>query len=303
MKKWIISGTVALIIPLFAFYHTDKDLNELKNKYALSPSKFIAVDGMDVHYRIEGKGQNLLLIHGTSSSLHTWQGWVDRLKKDFKIIRLDMPAFGLTGPNPQNDYSLSSYTKFLDLFMRRLNINNFHIAGNSLGGGIAWKYTLTHPHKVNKLILIDSIGFPIEKNSSILSLAKVPFLKNIYPNFSSRWLIKKSLHQVYFNDKLVTDTLIDRYYDLSLRPGNRKALIKRMEAHRSYNIEDYSKIKNRTLVLWGKEDEWIPSDHAIQFGKYIQSSRVVILPDCGHLPMEEIPQKTADIVKEFLLHY
>jgi len=291
---------LAITLATVSFYQKDKPIEELKAKYAKYPSRFIRIDGMDVHYRMEGRGKDLLLIHGMAASLHTWDGWTKELKNHFRVIRLDMPGFGLTGPNPTRDYSLQKDTEFLRHFVQKLGLKKIHIAGNSLGGGIAWQYTLLYPESVDKLILVDSIGFPIETKVFTLHLAKNPLVKYIYPHFSSRHLITRSLHQVYHQDHKISEDLIDRYYDLSLRPGNRSALIDRMSHLRRYDPSSYSGINSETLILWGRQDRWIPVEHAYKFQRALKKSRLIIYPDAGHVPMEEIPEQSVKDVLDFL---
>jgi len=133
---------------------------------------------MNVHYRDEGEGFPIVLIHGTAASLHTWDDWTDELKKTNRVIRMDLPAFGITGPNKNADYSLQAYTDFLNSFIDKLKLEKFHLAGNSLGGNIAWNYAADYPQKVEKLILVDASGLPTNKEPpSIFKMAKKSIIK------------------------------------------------------------------------------------------------------------------------------
>ena len=144
----------------------DIPLETLKARWAGGASQFVAVDGMGVHVRDEGSGPAVVLLHGTSSSLHTWDGWVERLRQGHRVVRFDLPAFGLTGPSPARDYSIDAYTAFVDHLTTRLGLQRFVLAGNSLGGGIAWAYALAHPDRVRALILVDAVGYPARVRSS-----------------------------------------------------------------------------------------------------------------------------------------
>ena len=116
-------------------YQPDLPLSYLKDKYAGPESRFLALDGMQVHYRDQGQGQAVVLVHGTASSLHTWEEWARGLKTNYRVVRMDLPAFGLTGPNRANDYSLEAYDAFLVSFLDKLGIERCHLAGNSPGRG------------------------------------------------------------------------------------------------------------------------------------------------------------------------
>ena len=233
--------TVILSIPLLfiiavilLFVHRDIPLNELKIKYANSSSSFIAVNGMDVHFRDEGLQTDtipIVLIHGTGASLHTFNAWSDRLKKLHRVIRMDLPAYGLTGPFPDGNYTMAHYTAFLKDFLTALNIKQCVLAGNSLGGAIAWNFTLEQPSMVTKLILIDASGYPIASKSVPIafSLAKIPVINKLLSFITPRFLVRASVENVYFDSSKVTDTLVERYFELTLRKGNRKAFVDRLK--------------------------------------------------------------------------
>ena len=188
LKKWgrylaysIVAILLLLVLTIVLLAEKDKSFETLAEKYKTPQSAFIPLMGMNVHYAIEGNESDtlpLLLIHGTSSSLHTWDSLVTLCKKEKKLIRMDLPAFGLTGPNPANQYGAAYYVKFIDSFMMALKVNKAIVAGNSLGGRIAWGFALAHPEKTAKLVLIDASGYPRknEKGSLGFKLAQTPVL-------------------------------------------------------------------------------------------------------------------------------
>ena len=194
---------------------------QLKSKYAKNPSKFMPLMGMQVHYRDEGNkvdSMPVLLIHGTSSSLNTWDSLISYLPFNKRIIRLDMPAFGLTGPSPENKYSYTYYSDFLNAFLKELKVQQCIIAGNSLGGGIAWHFALDYPQEVAKLILIDASGYPKinEKGSLGFKIASIPILNNLLLYVTPKSLVKKSLETVFVDQNLITEERITRYNELLL---------------------------------------------------------------------------------------
>lgn len=298
-----IGSLVLILMTIMAFYYSpDKSIEQLREKWAYSNSQFIDIDGMPVHYRIDGEGTPLLLVHGTAASLHTWEAWTAILKEDFKVISLDIPAYGLTGPNNDGVYSLEFYAKFLDTFVSRIGIDSFHIAGNSLGGAIAWQYTAMFPEKIDKLVLIDASGYPSQSKEPLaFKLAKSKIWSQVLLNFTPKSLFRTSIEAVYYNDSLVDDQLINRYYDLYLRPGNRQAFIDRINNKSSVDNSLIKTITAPTLILWGKEDAWISVNNAYQFENDIRGSKVIIYDNAGHVPMEEIPVKTAEDCRQFLL--
>jgi len=290
-----------LVACFFIFRDGDLAVDELKKKYANEHSQFIEVQGTQTHYRIEGDGNHhVLLIHGTGASLHTWDGWVAEMKDSFRLIRLDLPAFGLTGPHPERDYSMDRYVGYVDDFMEAVGVDSFSIAGNSLGGNIAWNYTIAHPDKVQKLILVDAAGYPEKESASVFRLAQsdltAPLLKHITP----RSFIKKNLLEVYGQANLLTDATIDRYHDMALREGNRQAFIDRVRTRYDDRSNLISSITHPTLIMWGMKDSWTDPRNAKKFAEDIKGSILIEYPALGHVPMEEDPTTSVRDVIDFM---
>lgn len=278
----------------------DKSFEELAPKYAAAPSRFMALDERKIHYRDEGEGEVIVLIHGTGSSLHTWEDWTKKLRKTHRVIRLDLPAYGLTGADPEKRYSSKDYVDLLDTFLSRLQVDKFVLAGNSLGGLVSWLYASHHPEKVLKLVLLDPSGFPFDTTPMVIQLAKTPVLNLFIRHFTPKSFVEKNLKEVYYDDKLLTQETIDRFYDLTLFEGNRQAFIDRAYVEREDYTERLSEIKTPTLILWGANDEWIPVSDAEKFKKELPQSKVVILPETGHVPMEERPEESLAVTLDFL---
>lgn len=303
LLKYSLSAITAFLIIVIAIYwKNDIDLNELKDKYAYPSSSFISIDGINVHYRDVGKGEAILLIHGTGASLHTWEKWIDILSPGYRVISFDLPGFGLTGPDPNHNYQISRYTAILDSLMVKLKVDSFHIAGNSLGGLVAWRYTTQFPQKILTLNLIDAAGLPQpgKKPPFIFQLAKLPVLSTLMQKVTPKSIIENSMLDVYKNDHLVTEKLIDRYFELSLREGNRTAFVKRMsQLNEKLDINDLKKITAPVLIQWGKDDRWIPLAKGYEFKKIIPKAELKIY-NSGHVPMEENPMETVEDYMIFL---
>ncbi|TGK21311.1 alpha/beta hydrolase, partial [Leptospira fluminis] len=272
-------------------------LEELKSKYANESSKFIRIDDVDLHYRDEGKGPVIVLLHGVCSSLHTWDVWAEKLKSKYRVIRLDLPGHGLTGIGKDlNGLELSQGVRTLDRFLNALKIDRFYLVGNSMGGYISWNYSLKHPEKVLKLVLIDSVGYaqPLPPMIALASHPLVsPFAKHILPKF----MIEKSVEQVYGDKKKVTQELKDRYADLSMREGNRSAynyffVMARQKFTNPELSEGIDKIRQPTMVMWGTEDEWLKYEYFGNWKKSLPRAAFRIYEGAGHIPMEEIPEVT-----------
>jgi pimeloyl-ACP methyl ester carboxylesterase len=295
--------SVALGALFLSAYRPDIPLADLRNKYANAASQFMTIQGMPVHYRDEGSGTTLVLLHGTGASLHTWDGWISPLEHDFRIVRLDLPGFGLTGPAPDDDYTIRRYVGFLREFTQRLELDQFHLAGNSLGGRIAWNYALEHADDVDRLVLIDAAGYPREQtldSSMIFKIARTPGINWLFTVMTPRSMTERSLREVYGDPDKVTEDIIDRYFELSLRPGNRRAFVERVLDADADSDGDHRKISQPTLILWGVEDRWIPLADARGFADDIEGSRLRVFPGVGHIPMEELPGQSARAALTFL---
>ena len=297
---------VLFLVIILVFGYSDKPLSELKSKYANASSSFVSVNGMDVHYRDEGNKTDsipIVLIHGTGSSLHTFDSWAENLKASHRVVRMDLPAYGLTGPFPDRDYSIKHYTAFINDFLTALKIKQCVLVGNSLGGQIAWRFSLEQPKMVAKLILIDAAGYPLNSKSVPVAfkMAKIPVIKHLFTYVTPRFLVRSSVENVYFDKSKVTDALVDRYFELTLREGNRQAFVDRLNSTKDVNATSkISQIQQSTLLLWGKNDLLIPVENAYKFHKDLPNDTLVILDNSGHVPMEENPVESLKAVLDFL---
>ena len=290
------------LLLLFTLNKTnDIPLEELKVEFKNKNSRFVEVDGIFVHYVDEGNGIPIILLHGTGASLHTWDLWSEKLKDKYRVLRITLPGFGLSGPRSDKKYKTKDYVNLLESFVELMGIEKFYLAGNSLGGSIAWLYTSFYQKKVKKLILINSSGFELDEMPFVIRIARNNYLNFLIKKTSPQFLIKKSLKEVFYDDNLVSKSITDRYYKLNLREGNRQAFIDRALV----NYIDYTprlkKIKSPTLILWGKNDEWINVKYAKKFKTMIKGSRLSIMNETGHIPMEERPFESLEIVMDFLL--
>jgi pimeloyl-ACP methyl ester carboxylesterase len=292
---------VLVLIAAASMYRGDIPLDELMGEYAAPPSRFMELEGMRVHYRDEGSGPPLLLVHGTSSSLHTWDAWTRALAGKRRVVRLDLPGFGLTGPAPDRDYRVERHARVLAAFLARLDVARADVAGNSLGGRVAVALALAHPDRVRKLVLIDPAGLSGVPPPAIFELARTPVLNRVLRHLTPRFIVRSNLEEVYGDDDRVTDALVDRYHAMVRREGNRQALIDRLTGPPDPLLDDLlRKLAVPVLIQWGEGDVWIPVANAQRFHRGIAGSQLRIYPGAGHTPMEEIPEVTARDADAFL---
>jgi len=276
-------------------------LEEVINKYTDQNSKYLNIDGLKVHYKDEGEGEVLVLLHGTFSSLHTFDSWVSILKKYYRVIRLDLPGFGITGPSIDNVYSISKFLDFIGNFLDLLNVNKYHLAGNSLGGWLAWELALKAKDKIGKLVLLNAAGYISDKNYPLpFVIAQTPVLRNVF-NYIPKAVVRRFIRQVFNDQTVVTDELVERYYCLIQREGNLNAFISIANSNLKQNTQSLNYLDVPVLIMWGDKDRWISPEHALFFKNDIPNSRVLIYKDVGHVPMEEIPEKSANDLIDFLV--
>jgi pimeloyl-ACP methyl ester carboxylesterase len=299
MIRWAI--IIALVWWVWSNWHDDLPAPQGVERYAFPDSRFIQVDGMDIHYRSSGKGDPILLLHDAQSSLHTWAGWTAKLSEKQQVISVDLPGFGLSAPHPQGSYSAFMYAGFLDSFLQKLNLKKVSLAGCGLGAQIAWQFAAESPQRIDKLILLDAPGFEEKKNDPVNWLASTPVINRALWKVTPRAFIQLSLEDVWADDALVTDSLVQRHFDLSLLPGHRKAFTDRASVRDNRPpIDLIERITAPTLILWGAEDTRISPEHAYDFHKRIRGAILKIYRNTGHWPQEENPGQTAEDVQAFL---
>lgn len=289
----------------------DLPVESLIARWGQVPSDFIEVKGQLVHLRDEGPRHSgapgepapIVLIHGTSASLHTWDGWAAALRGQRRVIRLDLPGFGLTGPNQSGLYSAETDARFVLDVLASLKVQRFVVGGNSLGGEVAWRIALQAPQQVDRLILVDAAGYAFTAESVPLGfrMAQVPALAWFTENLLLRALVEASVRSVYGDPGRVTPELVDRYFSLTLRTGNRRALNQRVRQFvPGEAAAEIARLKLPTLILWGGRDRLIPPENGPWFQRDIKGSELVMFSALGHVPHEEDPSATVVAVKRFL---
>ena len=312
MKKLsqIALPLIALFALLYLLRTPETDAQAMIAKYSNDQSQFASnAEGLRVHYRDEGNpnGIPIILVHGTAASLHTWAPLVERLGDKYRIITYTQPGHGLTGPHPRDDYSFAGMAEALDLVVDELGLDHFVLGGNSMGGWISWRYALAHPDRVDALLLLDAAGMPLREGEEEpplnlgFRLLQHPVGRFLAKQYTPRLLIEKSARQSVAVESVMTDTVIDRYWEMLRYPGNRRAAALRALVDREPGYaERISEITDPALIIWGEEDQLIFVSAAQTFNERLPNSEVAIYDGVGHLPMEEAPDQTAADIEAFL---
>ena len=280
----------------------DADRASLEARYAAPPSSFVTLEGVRLHVRDTGPrdGPTVLLLHGFGSSLHTWDRWAALLEADRRVIRLDLPGFGLTGADPTGDYSDLRAVALLDGLLDRLGVAQADVVGSSMGGRIAWRFAAERPARVRRLVLMAPDGFA-SAGFTYDRPAGVPLLMRALPYTLPMPLLRGGIAPAYADAASLTESALERYRDMMIAPGVRQAILDRMATHVLVPPEPFLRgIAAPVLLLWGESDRMVPAAHAADYARELRDSRTVVLPGLGHVPMEEDPARALAPVTAFL---
>jgi len=303
-----VVGKIALIATLAlggaaaCAWTPDIPREDLHAKYLNAQTDLVEVGGTTLHVRDTGPrdAETVVLIHGFGSSLHTWQGWAEVLESDYRTVRFDMPGAGLSPADPTDDYTDPRVVSLLVGLMDRLQIENAVLVGNSIGGRVAWRMAAEHPNRVTGLVLVAPDGFE-SPTFRYDEAPEVPAIMHASKVFLPRWAVRPNLAVAYADAEALDEATLERYHDLLLAPGNRGALIARMEQTVLTDpVPFLESIDVPVLLLWGEEDGMIPVENAQDYLTALPDARLVRLPDLGHVPMEEGPARSLEPVLEFL---
>lgn len=279
-------------------YQTAVEQNKIAN------SHFYTWNGLQCHYTLSGNGKDtIVMIHGLGGSFNNFEKVVDLLKNDYTIYCFDLPAFGLSEvPNLKidNNKILDFYRQFMDESFTQLQLNSFHIWGNSLGGWMAWDYSGRNIEHIKSLTLLNAAGFGMEKAKSKATawmtnpIAKI-FLKKGIP-FSKA---KENAERCFYDESKVKNKKVYVNYVMNNKENTLDWMIKMALSNVVPDTTLLTKITKPSLILWGEQDEIVSVENAYHFKKNLPNDTMVIINHCGHIPMIEYPEKTIEIWETF----
>jgi len=298
----LIVLAVALAALGFWLWTPDLSRDRLEARYFAPDGAYVDVDGVRLHVRDTGprEAPAIIMLHGLGSSLHTWQGWADALDDRYRVIRLDLPAHGLTGADPTGDYSMDRWVALLDGLMDALEIETAALVGNSMGGRLAWMMAALRPARVSALVLVSPDGFEspgFEYGRS----PDVPALMGLMRYTLPAFMLRSNVEIAYAEKDALADDVFRRYHDMMRAPGNRAALIEMMGQVMLVPPEPLlAQIEAPTLLVWGERDQMIPFGNAQDYLDAIADAELVGFPELGHVPHEEAPARSLPPVADFL---
>ncbi len=303
--KVIALAIMAIIVSYCSWVlivYRDIDVEILAKKYGGESLQTVQIDGVNLHYKVEGQGPALVLVHSHFYTMRQWQTWVEQLKDEFTLIRYDLTSHGLTGPDPSNDYSRARGAFLLNSLLAHLNIDKAHIAGSSTGGGIAYTFAATYPDKTDKLVLINTPGMPKVTNK---------YMEKELPTWGGYllYLLPESLFDGFLkaavvDNTLITKDLVTEFHEMYRRKGNRMAEFNRILQWDKSDISPLlARITAPTLLMWGENNPQLPVEHVEQFKEKLSQAKAVediIYPNIGHVIPLEIPMQSALDTATFL---
>ena len=292
--------SLALVLPACG-PKSDVPFTPQESAYFLAQDKVIDVDGVKVRYRDEGPqdGRAIVMVHGFTSSLETWDALANDLKSEFRVIRLDLPGHGLTGPDPQARYTNEESVQFLEGFLEAINVDKPILVGSSLGGLLSWRVAANSDDLVSKLILIAPGGFPI--NGVGDDPVAVPMMVKLYLTKAPETGVNQATSVLFSDPSKLSVKRQKEVRDMMLVPGNGDALLARAASFTLPDpTPDLAMVNVPSLLIWGQDDIMIPVTQAEKFVTAMPDAELIIYPNMGHLPQEESPEVVAKDVRKFL---
>lgn len=296
--------TIALIFLLYFRKNHRLSKAQVKEKHTTPYSFFMDWNGKELHYTDEGEGFPILMVHGFGGSYKNFEDLGNLLVDKYRIIKVDLPGFGLSDfpefKEKEPDYD-QMYLDYFNHFTTTLQLDSFHLMGCSMGGLFSWRATVNQPHKVQKLVLFNSAGYDLEKIANgVTKFMRYKFIRKFLVRGIPRSLTEKGLKRVFYNPSKLSIDKIQAANDFWNKNGNLEALLDLASAPKYVDIQLIQTIQNPTLVVWGKNDGLISVKHADYFSNDIKNSEQIIYDKCGHAPMIEIPQLIKNDIIAFL---
>lgn len=272
-------------------------------KYADAASRFVELDGVTVHYKDEGRGPAVLLVHGSLGDLSDWDAWVALLRERYRVIRLDLPSFGLSGGVPNGNYSIDRYLTLVDSLTDHVGEARFAIVGTSYGGLVAFRYASTRIERVAALILMNSAGIELGGRRGRGDRPRDPDAV-FTPRVATIEATTALLNELINDPQKVTAALVQRKTDFAnVIDRDRESFLGVQLYERGDPARVLSHVRAPALVLWGGNSRGLSPETAQAFIDAMHNARStekIVYEGGGHLLNIERPEQTARDVRRFL---
>lgn len=268
---------------------------------AADRTHYVELDGARIRVREQGPtdAPTIVLLHGFTMSLESWDGWAERLDDRYRVVRYDLLGHGMSGPDALERYSPDERVEVLRRLLDALGIERATLGGNSFGGLVAWRFAARYPERVARLILVDPGAYSI--NGVTEQPVPVPEAMRAYLLTVPPAGLDASARLIFADPSRLPEGRLAQIREMMTRPGNGEAFVAHLEEFTLPDPDaDLARIAAPTLILWGEEDRIIPLEQANRLAAAIPNARLVTYPGVGHAPQEEIPAESVADVEAFL---
>jgi len=300
-----LGASVLAAVSIALWVYRDVPAVDVEARWGRAPSQFIVIDGVRLHYRDEGlrEGPPVVLLHANYASLFMWEPWVRALEDRYRVLRLDLPAHGLTGPEPTGDYSLERIQRLFEAFVDAKGLQSFVVAGTSIGGTVAMRYAAEHPERVQRLILV-SPGSLEPRVRGRTTPAEVPQIADLLTYVMPKAFTRFMLTNDYGDPARVTDAVVDEWHAMWMREGNRAAMLGLLRQYVSGGVEEkITAVRAPVLLMWGEKNKRVPLALAYETRDLLVNSpqvELAVLEGVGHMLVQEAPLESAALVSAYL---
>ena len=269
----------------------------------LPADEFLAVGGHEIHVVSRGGGDPLLLVHGFGGSTLSWEPVIEGLAARRRVVALDLHGFGWSErPTAPEAYTVAAQAELVLGVAERLGFSRFDLAGHSYGGGISLYLAARHPERVRSLVLVDSTlpAYGQLRRRALYGNRKLTgWLARSWGLRRGR--VRRGLRDAFHDDSKVTPELVSGYLERLRVEGAEDAFFGLLAPNEEPPAPaDLAAIATPTLVVWGAEDELIDVAEGRRSTAALEASSWIVLPGCGHSPMEECPREFLAVVDPFL---
>lgn len=300
----ILYAIIFLFVLVFLFLLLRKDntvpIEELREEMAIAQSFFFEYQNTRCHYTDEGTGDPVVMIHGLGDSFRIFDEFAAELSKEYRVVRLDLPGFGISDVPSKKQVDgelIDFYASCLSALIDDLELDKFHLIGNSLGGWVSWHWAANHSNQLKSLTLLASAGFELDrvkKNITKGVLEHIPafMLKRGMPKSVARFNLKACI----YHDDLIKEEYVQNNYRMINKRGTLQFMFALLESSAMPVPSRMEAIACPSLVVWGNKDRIVPVSHAALFDSHLAKSEVLIYDKCGHYPQIE---RKDDLLKDW----
>lgn len=303
--KWllVIVALVVLLPVLIVFFRPSLIITkqDARKQLSIPASKYVEWRGAQQHYTDEGTGIPVVMIHGFGGSFENFNQLAALMKNDYRVIRFDLPGFGLSDfpEGKAAEDLIQTYRDYITFMLDTLNLDSVYVIGNSMGGGITWMMAGDHPDVVRKIVLLNAAGYDVQQAAAKLTMFKYNGVGKLFERGMPMFMTWRGMERSYADPTKIDAAVVEVNNKFTNRQGNITHMLRMGRAAQFPDPALITRVQCPTLIVWGQQDSIIPVENAQRYKRDIKNSEVVIFDTCGHIPMMEVPEKTRDAVAAF----